>query len=436
MINKLKYIKNHKGFTKYLKNTSWLFVGSISRMVAALFVGLWVARYLGPSNFGLLNYATSFVALFAGIATLGIDSIVVRNLVRDSKLKYRILGTAFTLKLVGSLIMVLVLLTVLFAMDSDFQTKSMIFIVALATIMQSFNVLDFYFQSQVKSKYVAYANLVALTVSSISKILLICFDAPLIYFAYMIVLDSFTLSLGFIYFYFHQKQFIRLWKFDKKIALSLLKDSWPLLLSGLAISIYMNIDQVMIKSMLGDSEVGQYAAATRLSTIWYFIPVIITSSIFPAIINAKKISEELYYSRLQKLYDLMVWMAIAIALPMTFLSGWIVTLLYGSEYDQAGGVLMIHVWASVFVFLGVASGKWFISENLQVLAFWRTCCGLLVNIAFNFILIPEYGIQGAATATLIGQSVAAYFYDYFGIKTRNTFWMKTKTVCPLILRGG
>jgi len=158
-------------------------------------------------------------------------------------------------------------------------------------------------------------------------------------------------------------------KFKRETAVSLLKDSWPLILSSMVIAIYMKIDQVMIKEMLDAEAVGNYAAAVRLSEAWYFIPMVISSSLFPAIINAKKISEKLYYDRLQKLYNLMVWMAISIALPMTFLSDWIVNLLYGAKYSEAGDVLMIHIWAGVFVFLGVASGKWFVAENLQLLSF-------------------------------------------------------------------
>lgn len=190
----------------------------------------------------------------------------------------------------------------------------------------------------------------------------------------------------------------------------------------------MKIDQVMIMQMLDTNAVGQYAAAVRISEAWYFIPMVVASSLFPAIINAKKQSEELYYTRLQRLYDLMVWMAIAIALPMTFLSDWIVNLLYGGQYHEAGSVLMIHIWAGVFVFLGVASGKWFVSENLQILAFWRTFSGMAMNVILNFILIPKYGVNGAAVATLISYSVAGFLFDYFNAKTRKVFFMKLDTI--------
>jgi len=185
---------------------------------------------------------------------------------------------------------------------------------------------------------------------------------------------------------------------------------------------------VMIKEMMNNEAVGQYAAAVRISEAWYFIPMVIASSLFPAIINAKKQSEELYYSRLQKLYDLMVWMAIAIALPMTFLSDWVVNLLYGEQYNQAGSVLMIHIWAGIFIGFSVVSGNWYINENLTRVAFYRNMIGAIVNVLLNLWLINLYGIKGAAIATLISYCIAAYLFDYFSNKTRKVFYQKTRSL--------
>ena len=420
---------------KYFENTSWLFAEKILRMIVGLFVGVWVARYLGPEQFGLFSYAQSFVGLFVAIAGLGLNGIIVRELVKDESKRDALLGTAFKLKLIGALLALIALAIAVNLSQQDSLTTLLIFTIASATVFQSFNVIDSHFQAKVLSKYIVYANIISLLISSIVKIWLILNDAPLLYFAYSILFDSFILMCGFLYFYRYKRYFISQWFFDKKLARSLLKDSWPLILSGLVIAVYMKIDQIMIKEMLSVEALGQYAAAVRISEAWYFIPTVIASSLFPAIINAKKQSEALYYARLQKLYDLMVWMAIAIALPMTFLSDWVVNLLYGEQYNQAGSVLMIHIWAGVFVFLGVASGKWFISENLQMLAFWRTFYGMIINVALNFLLIPKYGIQGAAISTLMGQIFAAYLFDIFNNKTKKIFHMKTKALILIKRRG-
>jgi len=428
-MEKLKSLKNHQGFMRYFKNTSWLFAEKILRMVVGLFVGVWVARYLGPDKFGLFSYAQSFVGLFTAIATLGLDGIVVRELVKYPQKERELIGTAFYLKLIGAFLTLIVLYIAIYFTSNDHFTNILIFIIASTTIFQSFNVVDMYFQSKVMSKYVVYANIISLFISSLVKITFIFMNAPLIAFAWVVLFDSFVLACGFVYFFFkHSKFNIYNLIFKSEIAISLLKDSWPLVLSGMVIAIYMKIDQVMIKEMMSSEAVGQYAAAVRISEAWYFIPMVIASSLFPAIINAKKQSEELYYARLQKLYDLMVWMAIAIALPMTFLSDWVINLLYGNQYSQAGSVLMIHIWAGVFVFLGVASGKWFVAENLQKYSFYRTFSGAVLNIILNFILIPKFGINGAAMATLASQMTAAYLFDLYTAKTRKMFFMKTKSL--------
>jgi len=430
MITKFKSLLKHKGFIKYFKNTSWVLIEKIIRFTVGLFVGVWVARYLGPERFGLLSYAQSFVGLFTIIASLGLNGIVVRELVKNNNLNDEIIGTAFWLKLIAAFGVLLILAVAINFTSNDTYTNILIFIIASATIFQSFNVVDFYFQSKVMSKFVVYANIISLFLSSIVKITLILNEAPLLAFAWVILFDSFILACGFIYFYIKKNLRFKIKNLKLKIktATSLLKDSWPLILSGIAISIYMKIDQVMIKEMMNAEAVGQYAAAVRLSEVWYFIPMVITASLFPAIINAKKKNENLYYLRLQRLYDFMAFMGIAIAVTMTFLSTWITELLYGAQYNQAGSVLVIHIWAGVFVFLGVASAKWFIIENLQMLTLQKTFYGMITNIILNFILIPKYGIQGAAFATLVSQATSAYVTDFFYIKTRKVFYMKSKSI--------
>jgi O-antigen/teichoic acid export membrane protein len=289
MIQKLKSLKNNQGFMKYFKNTSWLFAEKILRMIVGLFVGIWVARYLGPQQFGLFSYAGSFVGLFSAFATLGLDGIVVRELVKDESRRDELIGTAFWLKLIGAFVVLSFLAIAVQFTSNDTQTNSLIFIIASATIFQSFNVVDMYFQSKVMSKYVVYANIISLLVTSLVKIILILNEAPLIAFAWVVLFDSFVLAVGYLYFFMYNStcRVLKL-KYHKQVAKELLRDSWPLILSGIVISVYMKIDQVMIKEMLDSEAVGQYAAAVRMSEVWYFIPVVISSSLFPAIINAKK----------------------------------------------------------------------------------------------------------------------------------------------------
>ncbi len=463
----LSRLTSHSGFKKYFFNTGWLMLDKVLRMFLGLFVGVWVARYLGPENFGILNFAMSFVGLFGAFGKLGLDGIIVRNIVREPEERDEILGTSLVLRLCGAIVLMLAVFGALQLTSATTYEKIIVMIIAFGQLFMSFEVFDFYFQSQVKAKFSGITGTFGLLASSIARISFILLGLPLIWFAGAVIIEQMTKAIFFIYFYIktaspidkstnnkytnppitntHSKlkiypvkcrrqsaklifNGVQNLKFSKATSLALLKDSWPLILSGLVVMVYMRIDQVMIKEMLNNEAVGQYAAAVRISQVWYFIPMMISNSLFPAIVNAKKQSEELYYDRLQNLYTFLIWLAIAIALPMTFLSEWIVAILFGPEYSQAANVLKIHIWAGVFMSLGVASGKWLLSENLQKLAFWRTFSGMVFNVILNIYFIKKYGISGAAISTLISQIIAAYVFDFFNKKTREMFYIKTKTI--------
>ncbi|MDL1983378.1 MAG: flippase [Deltaproteobacteria bacterium] len=418
------------GFKRYFSNTSWLMGHRVLSMVVALFVGVYVARYLGPERFGLLSYAGSFVVLFTALVTLGLDGIMVRELVKAPERRDELLGTAFWLKAGGAIMMWIGIAAAIPFTHNDTQTNILIIIIAFAVIFQAFNVIDLNYQAEVKSKFVVYAHLVQLVVSSITKLIFVWISAPLVWFACVFLLDAVVHAVGLTAMYLKNIGKIWYWKWRWETAKELLRDSWPLILSGMVISIYMKIDQVMIKEMLDAERVGHYAAAVRLSEAWYFVPMAITSSVFPAIINAKKQSEELYYQRLQKLYDLMVWLAVAIALPTTFVAPWVIRVLYGDAFLPAAGVLSIHIWAGVFVFLGVACSKWFIVENYIKKNLYRTSIGMISNVVLNLILIPLYGIHGAAIATLLGQMTANLIYDIFDKQTYPSLKLKTNALNP------
>jgi len=432
LIKRLKHltqtVKNHQGFRRYFANTSWLFAEQLLRMVAGLLVGIWVARYLGPEQFGIFSYAIAFTSLFNSIAKLGLDGIIVRDLVKEAEKRDIYLGTAFWLKLLGALLMLGIVAIAMQLTSSDPLTNLYILIIASGAIFQSFEVVDFYFQSKVLSKFVSICKMAQLFISSLLKLYFIYTGAELIYFVLVTLLDQVTLALSLYIAYRFQELGSFYVHFNKAIAKQLLKDSWPLIFSGLVIMIYMRIDQIMIKEMLGERDVGLFSAAVRLSEVWYFIPVIISTSLFPSIVNAKKISDKLYDTRLRRLYTFMIWLAIMIALPMTFLSNWLVTLLYGEAYREAGQILMIHIWAGVFVFMGVASSKWFISEGLQRHLTINTVAGAIMNILLNIFLIPKYGIYGAAIATVMSQALASYFMNILFKLTRLNFFRLTRSV--------
>lgn len=425
MIRKLSQVLKEEGARRYLKNTGWLVGEKLLRLTLGLFVSVWVARYLGPENFGVFSYIQSFVGLFIVVATLGLDGVVVRELVKTPNKVKELVGTAFFMRIIGFVLLMAILLIAINFTSNSHDENIYIIIFACSALFQSFNVIDFYFQSKVHSKYVVYANIISLVTSSLAKIILILFKAPLFAFVLVFVLDSFLLAINLIIQYYRNGSNLLNWVYNKIDAKKLISDSWPLILSGIVIAVYMKIDQVMIKEMLGSKDVGQYAAAVKLSEAWYFIPMVICNSLFPAIVNAKATNFNLYERRMRNLYGFLVWGSISVAVLTTILGDWGVQLLYGNSYSGTASVLKIHIWAGIFVGLGVASSKWYITENLQKYSFYRTLLGAVVNVTLNLILIPRYGIVGAAYATLIAQFCASYFFNLFTKITYSNFKLQS-----------
>ena len=393
-----------------------------------LFVGVWVARYLGPEQFGAYNFAIAFVALFVALATLGLDGIVVRDIVRTPERKFEILSSAFVLKLCGGCVAFLISLGAIFVMrPADSQAHWLVGIIAAGMIFQSFDAIDLWFQSQVQSKYTVLAKNGAFVVFAVVRVSLILNKANLLAFAYAYLAEIILGAAGLILFYMRQ-QTVPLWHPRKETARNLLSESWPAILSGLAIMIYMRIDQIMLAQMVGNHEVGVYSAALRFSEVWYFIPTVIVSSVMPSLTRAKQESEEMYLRRIQQLFNNLVRVAYAIALPMTFISTFLMTAFYGQAYAGSGAILAIHIWAAVFVFIGVGMSPWFLNEGLLKYSLLLTVGGAIVNIGLNIFLIPRYGGAGAATATLISQMIASFALNITMPKLRPVFRMQVRAL--------
>jgi PST family polysaccharide transporter len=235
-------------------------------------------------------------------------------------------------------------------------------------------------------------------------------------------------ALGLVLAYRANGQRALSWGVSVQQIRQLMKDGWPLALAGMAVMVYMKIDQIMLGQMLGNRAVGMYSAATRISEVWYFIPISIVASVSPSLIEAKKASTELYYQRLSNLFRFMVLIALAIAVPMTFAAGYLATALYGNDYEGVGPILAIHIWAALFVFLGVAQSPWTINEGLTKLALLRTFVGAVANVFLNLLLIPKNGAIGAAIATTISYGLSAVILNAFSSKTRKIFQLQLNSI--------
>ena len=412
-----------------MSNLGWLLADKILRMGVGLFVGVWLARYLGPEQFGLWNYTIAFVSLFSAIAALGLDGIVVRDLVRDPSSKDEILGTAFVLKSMGgALTLFLVIASISLIRPQDELARWLVLIAAAGMIFNAFDTIDFWFQSKVQSKYSIYAKNSAFLILSAVKVSLILAKAPLIAFACAGLAEIVIGSAGMLVTYRISGHHVRCWKSNVPRAIGMLKDSWPLVLSGVAIMIYMRIDQVMIGEMAGDKEVGVYSVAVQLVEAWYFLPGIIISSVFPSIVEAKSMDDTVFYERLQKLYNFLALMAYVVAIPVTFLAGWVVKILFGVPYAKAGPMLSLLIWSILFTNLGVARSTFLTAMNWTKIHLMTVSLGCIINVGLNYLLIPRYGGMGAVIASCIAYWFAAHGSCFLYKPLHKTGSMLTKAI--------
>ena len=409
---------------------SWLMLDRIVRMGMGLFVGVWVARFLGPAQFGSLNFALAFVALFSTATTLGLDGIVIREVIHHPSDTREILGATLGLRLFAGLLSVgVTVATLRLVQPHDREALILVTILSSTLIFQAFDTIDSYFQSQVRSKYTVWAKNFAFLLFAALRVFFIFINAPTAWFAAAYAGEVAFGAVGLVFAYQSCAGNMLIWSFTFARAVSLLRQSWPLIFSGLAIMIYVRIDTVMLKVIQGDYAVGLYSAATKVSEVWYFIPTAIVSSVSPAIMRVKN-DPALFYERLRRLFSLLTFISVVLGGVVAILCHTIIRILYSQQYSGAGSILAVHIWASVFVFLGVAQSPWDLAENMLKLGLYRTVAGAIVNIGMNLYLIPRYSAMGAAIATVVSYAISGVFANALHANTRPIFFLQMKSFIP------
>jgi polysaccharide transporter, PST family len=429
LMNYFTNLSKREYFSLVLSNIGWQSLDKIIRMGMGIIVSVWITRYLGPDLFGKLSYALAFAGIFSCIASLGLDGIAIRDLSKSGSDKDTILGTAFFLRLCGaSLAIILSTILIVYIKSSDLITIWLVVIIAFGMVFSSFDIIDLWFQSQIQYKFTFYAKNAAFIISSIVKIALILIHAPLLYFAIVTTFEIILGAVGLLLVYKLTDQKIFNWRIHFEKAAQLLSESWPLIIAGFATFIYVKIDQIMLGTMLTNKEVGVYSAAIKFSEIWYFIPGVIYASVLPALTNNKKLNESLFYIKYQKICSLMAAIPIGIAIIMTFASGLLIHIVYGTKYFESGPILAVHIWAGVFVFIGVAGSIWTMIEGFQKFQLFAAILGGISNILLNLVLIPHYAGFGAAIATVISYAIGSYFAFFLLPGTRKIGLILTKSL--------
>ena len=402
------------------------------RLAAGLLVSVWLARYLGPAQYGLLSYAYVFPLIVSALTSLGLNTLLTSEIPLSTApgQTNRLVQTAVLLKLIGGLLSFSLIMIPNYYLH---YTDSRLFVlVALSAAMlpvQCFDAADVYFQSIGQVQYSVMPKLGAFGLATVARFVGLTNKFDLAYFVLVSLIELFAGCLMVYLLYLrHQKLPLFRIDVDRLLARRLLKLAWPLMLAEFCIFVYMRLDQIMIERMAGSAELGRYSAALRISEAWYFAAGALTASLYPGIIALRSIDYATYLQRYQSLLNLLAGIALGVGVSITLLAGPLTSLLYGSRFAGVDSILRIHIWTGVFIFIGVGSNNWFVVENQQRILLWRTFFGAVINVLLNLVLIPQYGAMGASLATLIAQVGAAYLSNAFSAKTQEVFGLQTRAL--------
>jgi O-antigen/teichoic acid export membrane protein len=394
-----------EGIRRYTKNIVWPLLTRVGGGLIALFVTIYLARYLGPTNYGHLSYAVSFVGLFAIIGTLGIDNVLYRELIQHPDKKNEYLGSAFVLKFCAGLIAAIFTIASAFIFPVNDVSNYVILMLSLTFVFNSFNVITYEFQAHVNQKPLSIAAFTVVMTLNVLKLGVVFLDKGVLYIGGLLVLESILYAVFFTYIRIRYYGSLLHWQYKPELAKAILINSWPFIFIALFSSVYARIDQVMLKHLIDSSAVGIYDAAVRIAEMWLFVPGIIASSLFPAILNGKKSSIHEYKKRILTLTGFLVTVATILATLTSLIAHPLMLAIYGPAFSESAGVFSIYIWSGVFVSVSIVLHYFLLAENKRKVIFFSSLGTMVLNVLLNLLLIPIFGITGAAFATLISYAI-------------------------------
>ena len=403
-----KFLKNNE-----IKNAGWIIGERIVQTMLSLVVGILSARYLGPQNYGELNYTASFVTFFSSVALLGMDGVIIKKMIQNPKSEGSYLGGCMLLRAFSAVVCSLVIVVIVYFLNPEDKSKTILVLLqTIQLLFQSVYILDSWFQRYLKSKYVSVGKMVAFLTVSGYKILLLATSQSIEWFAFANSLSSIVTAVVLVVFY--RRNHGPRMRPNIKLGAVVLKDSYHYILAGLMVAMYSQMDKIMIGKMLSDHAVGLYTSATAICGMWIFVPTAIINSFRPTILELRRNGDiELYQLRLRQLYSAVIWLCIGVSVVICLLAPVIIGVLYGLEYMEAVNTLRITIWFETFSMIGTARGIWILCEDKHKYIKYYLALGVAVNLILNTLLIPVMGINGAAIATLVTQVVTSIISPMF-----------------------
>jgi len=413
---------------RIVENIFWAVLGKMVQLLSGLLVGVIVARYLGPENYGLMNYVISLVVLFQTFSIFGLDSIEIREEARSGQDFRTVIGTAFGLKVFFAILFMGLVILTSRLMDSDGYTTLLVVIYSFTIVLNSFGVIRNYFFAIVQNKYVVKAEIVRTLFGIGIKVLLLALNVNLTWLLVAYTFDGVLLSSGFIVAYTKKVGSIRQWHFDATYARFLLKESFPLLLTSAAVIVYQRIDQVMIGQMLDKQAVGYFSVASRFVEILIFIPMMLVQTITPILVRTREKSQEEYAVKAQMFMNVSVWLSLLSSAIVAVVAYWLVQLTFGPAYWPAVIILQVMAFKAASVALSNTAGAMLVTEGLQRYAIFRDALGCVACIVLNYLLLPRFGVIAAAFVAIASNVAAGYLADAIIPSYRHLFVRQTKAI--------
>lgn len=382
----------------------WLLGGKIVNMILSFFVSLATARYLGPDNFGSINYVAAYVSFFSSITSLGLSVIVIKEISMGKEDDNEVIWTGILMRFLTAVFSTIAVIALVSITDkSDPLMVKIAILESIAILASAFDTFMYWFQGKLLGKYTSIASVVAYIGMSLYRIYLLANNADILWFAFATSVDTLLLSLILMLCYvrengFHPKVSVRLGK-------SLMKQSYHYMISGLIAILYSKIDQIMLKQMLDTYSVGLYTAALTIAGLWGMIPSAFIQSVSPILYKNAEESRGMFYKRLRQSYAGIWLLNICWSLGVSIFSYWVIYLLYGKAYLGARGALVIVVWYTGITSIGSLTQVYLATENKNKYVNYFALAGLVTDVVLNAILIPRMGILGAAIATLVTYTV-------------------------------